>query len=184
MAAAGGLSLSLVLFLTNSWHTYPYFLGSDIVFVFAWLPFVLAGAAGQPAVDHVLGRWAADGPPWSRAGARASIAGAGRASPGARITRRGVLAQALGLTGLGALAIGGVAALPKGSYRGGAPRLAGGGTAAGARSPGPTPATATSKPPQALRRPAWRGGARPVEPAALPGRPRPTPTPSRGSRTS
>ena len=41
-----------MLFLTASWHTVPYFLGSDIVFVFAWLPFVLAGAAGQPALDH------------------------------------------------------------------------------------------------------------------------------------
>jgi thiosulfate dehydrogenase [quinone] large subunit len=51
-SAAGGLALSLVLFLTASWHTTPYFLGSDIVFAFAWLPFVLAGAAGQPALDN------------------------------------------------------------------------------------------------------------------------------------
>ena len=55
-AAAAGLGLSLVLFLTASWHTVPYFLGSDIVFVFAWLPFVLAGAAGQPALDHRVHR--------------------------------------------------------------------------------------------------------------------------------
>jgi thiosulfate dehydrogenase (quinone) large subunit len=51
-SAAAGLGLSLVLFLTASWHTRPYFLGSDIVFAFAWLPFVLAGAAGQPALDN------------------------------------------------------------------------------------------------------------------------------------
>src|SRR5438270_13255411 len=38
LAALGGLGLNLVLFLTNSWNAYPYFLGSDIVFVFAWLP--------------------------------------------------------------------------------------------------------------------------------------------------
>src|SRR5512146_740169 len=38
IAAAAGLSLNLVFFLTASWHTTPYFLGSDIVFVFAWLP--------------------------------------------------------------------------------------------------------------------------------------------------
>src|SRR5215216_2419810 len=39
VAACGGLGLSVVLFLTASWHTTPYFLGSDIVFAFAWLPF-------------------------------------------------------------------------------------------------------------------------------------------------
>src|SRR5690348_4330216 len=56
VAAAVGLVLTLLLFLTNSWKTYPYFLGSDIVFVFAWLPLVMTGATGQPALDHVLGR--------------------------------------------------------------------------------------------------------------------------------
>src|SRR2546423_5160114 len=61
-AAAVGLGLNLVLFLTNSWKSYPYFLGSDIVFVFAWLPFVLAGAAGQPALDHELDRRTATRP--------------------------------------------------------------------------------------------------------------------------
>ena len=53
VAAAVGLSLNLVLFLTASWKTSPYFLGSDIVFVFAWLPFVLAGSAGQPALERL-----------------------------------------------------------------------------------------------------------------------------------
>jgi thiosulfate dehydrogenase [quinone] large subunit len=51
-AAAAGLGLNLVLFLTASWKTSPYFLGSDIVFVFAWLPFVLGGSAGQPALER------------------------------------------------------------------------------------------------------------------------------------
>jgi thiosulfate dehydrogenase [quinone] large subunit len=53
IAAAVGLSLNLVLFLTASWKTSPYFLGSDIVFVFAWLPLVLAGSAGQPALEQI-----------------------------------------------------------------------------------------------------------------------------------
>src|SRR5947209_11465813 len=57
-AAAAGLALNLILFLTNSWKTSPYFLGSDIVFVFAWLPFVLAGADGQPALDNAIARGA------------------------------------------------------------------------------------------------------------------------------
>jgi thiosulfate dehydrogenase [quinone] large subunit len=48
IAAAAGLVLNLVLFLTASWHTSPYFLGSDIVFVFAWLPLVLSGPRGSP----------------------------------------------------------------------------------------------------------------------------------------
>ncbi|HEY5430333.1 MAG TPA: TQO small subunit DoxD, partial [Solirubrobacteraceae bacterium] len=58
-AAAVGLALNLLLFLTNSWHTYPYFLGSDIVFVFAWAPFVLVGATRQPTLEPVLNRIAA-----------------------------------------------------------------------------------------------------------------------------
>src|ERR1700730_16730729 len=61
VAAGVGLLLNLVLFLTNSWKTTPYFLGSDIVFVFAWLPLVLAGASGQPSLDNALDRIAAAG---------------------------------------------------------------------------------------------------------------------------
>lgn len=37
IAAIGGLLLSLTFFLTVSWNTTPYYYGSDIVFVFAWL---------------------------------------------------------------------------------------------------------------------------------------------------
>jgi hypothetical protein len=85
-AAAIGLALNLVLFLTASWHTVPYFLGSDIVFVFAWLPFVLAGAEGQPTAAALLARR----PPGLR---RAR-------GPGRILTRRALLAQALGLAGL------------------------------------------------------------------------------------
>jgi thiosulfate dehydrogenase (quinone) large subunit len=53
VAALAALGLSTLLFLTASWKTRPYFLGPDLVFAVAWLPFVLAGAAGQPALDHV-----------------------------------------------------------------------------------------------------------------------------------
>jgi thiosulfate dehydrogenase (quinone) large subunit len=132
LAAGVGLGLNLILFLTNSWHTSPYFLGSDIVFVFAWLPLVLTGASGQPALDNVLDRWAADGPPWSsaRSALAASweadiartrgetVARARPAGPGRALTRRSVLVQALGLAGLGTLVIGGLSALAKGSYHG------------------------------------------------------------------
>jgi thiosulfate dehydrogenase [quinone] large subunit len=102
VAGAAGLALNLLLFLTNSWKTYPYFLGSDIVFVFAWLPFVLTGATGQPALDHVL----ASKP-------RLATAAAG---PGA-VSRRAFVGRALGATSALTLGIGGIAALLKGSYR-------------------------------------------------------------------
>jgi len=54
IAAVGGLLLSLTLFLTVSYHTAPYYTGADIVFVFAWLPLIVAGAGGVLAVDAVI----------------------------------------------------------------------------------------------------------------------------------
>lgn len=45
LAAAGGMLLSLVFFLTVSFNTWPYYFGSDIVFVFAWTPLLLAGSS-------------------------------------------------------------------------------------------------------------------------------------------
>jgi thiosulfate dehydrogenase [quinone] large subunit len=53
-AAAAGLVLSLMLFLTVSYHSHPYYTGSDIVFVFAWLPLVIAGAGDVLSADAVL----------------------------------------------------------------------------------------------------------------------------------
>jgi thiosulfate dehydrogenase [quinone] large subunit len=53
-AAVGGLILSLMLFLTVSYHSHPYYTGSDIVFVFAWMPLVIAGAGGVLSADAVL----------------------------------------------------------------------------------------------------------------------------------
>jgi thiosulfate dehydrogenase [quinone] large subunit len=107
-AAAAGLGLNLVLFLTNSWHSYPYFLGSDIVFVFAWLPFVLTGATGQPALDTGL-----------VAGARSARARTALALPGeGALTRRDVMSRGVALVGVATLGIAGLAALLKGSYQG------------------------------------------------------------------
>ncbi|MGH9300563.1 MAG: Rieske 2Fe-2S domain-containing protein [Acidimicrobiales bacterium] len=53
MAALGGALISFGLFLTVSFHSNPYYTGSDIVFVFAWIPLIVAGA-GPPAFDAVL----------------------------------------------------------------------------------------------------------------------------------
>lgn len=106
VAAAVGLGLNLILFLTNSWGAYPYFLGSDIVFVFAWLPFVLAGASGQPALDNALERLA-----------RSSRLRMTPATDQPPLSRREVLGRTLGLAGAATLGIGAIAALAKGSYR-------------------------------------------------------------------
>ena len=53
-----GMLLSLMFFLSASWHVYPYFYGSDIVFFFAWTPLLLAGplGSGLPSVDALLVR--------------------------------------------------------------------------------------------------------------------------------
>ena len=56
VAALGGVLVSLSLFLAISFHSHPFYTGSDIVFLFAWTPFVLAGAAGAPAIDTWLSR--------------------------------------------------------------------------------------------------------------------------------
>jgi len=52
-AAVGGMLLSLSLFLTVSYHSSPYYTGSDIVFLFAWTPLLVAGAGGVLSVDSV-----------------------------------------------------------------------------------------------------------------------------------
>jgi thiosulfate dehydrogenase [quinone] large subunit len=52
-AAIGGLIINITFFLSASWSTYPYFLGSDIVFVVAWLTLILTGP-GPFALDNVF----------------------------------------------------------------------------------------------------------------------------------
>jgi thiosulfate dehydrogenase [quinone] large subunit len=111
-AAAVGLALNLVLFLTASWKTSPYFLGPDIVFVFAWLPFVLAGADGQPSLSHAIEARVGGG-----LGRRDPMTGRSAAVPGAALTRRRLFGQALGAVGAATLAFAGISALAKGSYR-------------------------------------------------------------------
>lgn len=51
LAAAGGAVLALSFFLTVSWNTSPYYYGADIVFLFAWTPFIAIGAAGVLSLD-------------------------------------------------------------------------------------------------------------------------------------
>jgi len=72
LAAAGGLALSLMLFLTVSFHSAPYYTGADIVFAFAWTPLLLAGFGSVLSLDAAIADWAAEqaGPGRRASGAR------------------------------------------------------------------------------------------------------------------
>lgn len=145
-AAAGGLVLNFLLFLTASWNTTPYFLGPDLVFSFAWLPFVLTGASGQPALDNVslrpseaMMRRTRLRPPDPHQGPEAA----------ARSTRRALLAE----FAAAALAIAGISTLAKGSYSaaktlaGGAKGSAGTGGGSNAGNSAPSSPAANAKVP-------------------------------------
>ena len=58
IAALGGMTIALSLFLAVSFHTNPYYLGSDIAFAFAFLPFVIAGTPVL-SLDALISRRAA-----------------------------------------------------------------------------------------------------------------------------
>ncbi len=59
VASLSGLLLNLIFFLSADWHIFPYFYGSDIVFLFCWLTLLIAGPANQalPALDTRLVLW-------------------------------------------------------------------------------------------------------------------------------
>jgi thiosulfate dehydrogenase [quinone] large subunit len=54
LAAVGGAVLAFTLFLTVSFHSSPYYTGADIVFLFAWLPLIVAGSGGVLSLDALL----------------------------------------------------------------------------------------------------------------------------------
>jgi thiosulfate dehydrogenase (quinone) large subunit len=120
-AARVGLLLNFVLFTTNSWRTYPYFLGSDIVFVFAWSPFALIGAAGQPTLEPVLRRIvdarARAAPSRDRGAVTARDQGAVTALDEATVTRRGAIRAVLAGAAVATGAIATVSLLLRGGYR-------------------------------------------------------------------
>lgn len=127
IAAVGGILLSLSLFLTVSFHASPYYTGSDIVFLFAWLPLLVAGSGAVLSVDAYLARSPATPPP-----GRAPVAGTTGAP---EIDRRAFAVRALALGTAGALGVllAGLAA--------GLGRLVGHGTATTASGPGASPPT-------------------------------------------
>lgn len=88
LAAAFGLLLNLIFFLSATWHVYPYFYGSDIVFMFCWLTMLIAGPANtglSTLVDWIIQRLPEEQQQqW--AGALAYFRGASAPSPAAAAT--------------------------------------------------------------------------------------------------
>jgi len=74
VAAFGGALLALSFFLTVSWNTTPYYYGSDIVFVFAWLTMVGFGDGGVLSLQSAIGRRARQQGPVRRGSRRPSAA--------------------------------------------------------------------------------------------------------------
>ena len=119
LAAAGGVVLSLMLFLAVSFHSSPYYTGADIVFAFAWTPLLLAGAGPVLSADAAIA-------------ARAGVA----PDPGRReVVLKGTVTAMAAVAGL---VLGGVVA--------GVGRLAGGTkTSSGPGLPAPAPSSSAPK---------------------------------------
>lgn len=59
IAAVGGAVLSFSLFLTVSFHASPYYTGADLLFFFAWMPFIVAGGGSRLSLDAFIANQAA-----------------------------------------------------------------------------------------------------------------------------
>jgi thiosulfate dehydrogenase (quinone) large subunit len=128
VAAVAGMALSFGLFLTISFHSSPYFTGSDIVFLFAWTPLALGGVAGGPSLDT----WLAQGRPPA-------------AAASGEVSRRAVLSKGAvtGATAVVVLIVGGVAAV-LGRAVGGTTTADGGAATLSGGSGSTTPTTTTT----------------------------------------
>ncbi len=119
VAAVCGMLLSLTFFLTVSFNDSPYYYGADIVFLFAWTPFAIAGA-GPLSLDALLARRRAEVLAAAATGAAvpaAATSGAADAAGAAggaedRLGRRLALQRAAATAAVGAVALlaGGLAA--------------------------------------------------------------------------
>ncbi|HUY65636.1 MAG TPA: Rieske 2Fe-2S domain-containing protein [Acidimicrobiales bacterium] len=139
LAAVAGMALSFGLFLTVSFHASPYFTGSDIVFFFAWTPFVLGGAAGAPALETWLAEQAQPAPLRQGGVSRRAVLSHGALTGLAA----GVVVVTGGLAALIGRVAGGTAASATGT-----PTLGGAGPGSTTRSTQPTGTTgAGSTPP-------------------------------------
>ena len=58
LAAFLGLVLNFSFFLSATWNAFPFYFGSDIVFVMAWLTLLLSGPQPNLSIDGFLARCA------------------------------------------------------------------------------------------------------------------------------
>jgi thiosulfate dehydrogenase [quinone] large subunit len=109
IAAVGGLLLSLSFFLTVSFNDNPYYYGPDIVFLFAWTPFVLSGP-GAWSLDALFAKRAARA--LALLEAAATSGGPAARQRAAEVERRAFLRKvsAAGVVGIAGLATGGLVA--------------------------------------------------------------------------
>jgi thiosulfate dehydrogenase [quinone] large subunit len=152
VAAVGGMLLSLSFFLTVSYNDSPYYYGPDIVFLFAWTPFAIAGS----------GAWSLDGRFAARSARSRALRHSATVPDPAGVDRR-IFLQKLTLAGvLGAvgLAAGGFAAAI-GRLAGGSPSPTGSVALGGAGS-GRKPASTTTSPPTTTTRPLGPGTTSPA----------------------
>lgn len=56
IAAFAGLLLNTVFFLSATWNAFPFYFGSDIVFVMSWLTLLLTGPQPSLSVDGIIAR--------------------------------------------------------------------------------------------------------------------------------
>jgi thiosulfate dehydrogenase [quinone] large subunit len=54
LAALAGLILNFTFFLSATWNAFPFYFGSDIVFVMCWLTLLLTGPQSRLSIDGVL----------------------------------------------------------------------------------------------------------------------------------
>lgn len=151
IAALGGFLLSLSFLLTVSWGTSPYYLGPDIVFMFAFTPLIIGGDGGVLSAEAAIRRSA-------RRRMRLAVPAPADESAAvtARVDRRALVqtgAVAV-LVGVGAVIVGGVGR----AFAGSGDSV----TAAGAGSARPTPPTSA-----ASAQPAASGGGVPAGGTAI-----------------
>jgi len=56
VAALGGLILNFTFFLSATWSAFPFYFGSDIVFVMCWLTLLLNGPQTRQSIDGMLAK--------------------------------------------------------------------------------------------------------------------------------
>ena len=144
IAAVGGLLLSFSFFLTVSFNDNPYYYGPDIVFLFAWTPFVLSGP-GAWSLDALFAKRAARALALLEAATKSG--GPAARQRASELERRVFLqkASAAGVVGIAGLVTGGLVAAI-GRLVGGSPHSTSAGTIGrGGASSTTSPSTSSQK---------------------------------------